>query len=98
MDAAIDHGRVIDVRRVPVHAADTAWSLRERAREAMLAQFDDMLGMIVAGKALPILHEQWGEQLFTRKHRDRVLAELQSHHPTHPALCLKPSAARSELV
>ncbi len=77
MAARVDTGAIIEVRRFPVFASDSAGTLLTRAYDFQLALFYDILGRIVRGEALPVSGERWTREPFTRKQ----LSELERITP-----------------
>lgn len=67
MAAKVDTGRIISVRRFPVHPADDVAALLKRTYENQIALFLEIAQLMAEGKELPVSHETWTRPPFTRK-------------------------------
>jgi methionyl-tRNA formyltransferase len=67
MTAKVDTGRIISVRRFPVHPADDVAALLKRTYENQIILFLEIAQLMAEGKELPASHEKWTRPPFTRK-------------------------------
>ncbi len=67
MAKVVDTGSIIQVKRFAVLETDDVHSLLERTYDHQLALFYEVLGEVIAGRALPQSNEQWTRAPFTRK-------------------------------
>ena len=67
MATKVDTGRIISVRRFPVHPADDVAALLKRTYENQIALFLEIAQLMAEGKDLPLSHETWTRPPFTRK-------------------------------
>ena len=66
MDAKIDEGNIIAVKRFPVLPNDNVDSLLQRTYDFQLVLFYEILGKILSDNPLPISNENWIRKPFTR--------------------------------
>lgn len=67
MDAAVDTGPIVKVRRFPVEAEDDLASLLERTYGELFTLFAETIALLRAGCPLPQSDETWTRKPFTRK-------------------------------
>ena len=67
MDAKVDTGKIIAVKRFPIFLNDDVNSLLSRTHDFQLTLFYDIIGKILKGETLPNSSEQWSRKPFTRK-------------------------------
>ncbi len=72
MATKVDTGRIIAVRRFPVHPEDDVAALLERTYENQMALFFEIAALMAAGRELPISEESWTRPPFTRKQFDEL--------------------------
>lgn len=72
MDASVDTGSIIDVRRFRVHGDDDVESLLLRTYDYMLVQFYDMVDRILSGEGLESSGETWTRPPFSRAEFERL--------------------------
>jgi methionyl-tRNA formyltransferase len=66
MVAKVDTGKIIAVRRFPVFATDTVYSLTQRCYSHILTLFYEIVSEIIQGKPLPESDETWKRQPYKR--------------------------------
>ena len=66
MAPKVDTGRIIAVRRFPIHPEDDVAALLKRTYENQLALFFEIVQLMADGKDLPVSHETWTRPPFTR--------------------------------
>ena len=67
MAAKVDTGKIIAVRRFPVHPEDDVAALLTRTYENQIALFFEIAQLMADGKELPVSSEKWTRPPFTRK-------------------------------
>ncbi len=67
MAPKVDTGRIIAVRRFPIHPDDDVDTLLKRTYENQIALFFEIAELMAAGKELPVSAETWTRPPFTRK-------------------------------
>jgi methionyl-tRNA formyltransferase len=67
MAPQVDTGAIIAVRRFPVLPEDTVATLLKRTYEHQIALFLEIASIMAEGKELPVSHDTWTRQPFTRK-------------------------------
>ncbi len=67
MAPRVDTGRIIAVRRFPIHADDDVEALLKRTYEHQIALFLEMAALMAEGRELPVSQETWTRPAFTRK-------------------------------
>lgn len=67
MAANVDTGRIIAVRRFPIHQTDDVAALLGRTYENQLALFEEIISGIAESRPLPESSEQWKRKPFTRR-------------------------------
>jgi methionyl-tRNA formyltransferase len=66
MDAAVDSGRLVAVRRFPIAADDGVASLLEKTHEALLVLFEEVLAALAQSGELPVSGEKWSRRPFRK--------------------------------
>ena len=64
MAAKVDSGRIIAVRRFPVHPDDTVYSLTQRCYSQMFELFSEIVSVIARGLPFPESTENWSRKPF----------------------------------
>jgi len=59
IDAEIDHGPIIDVRRFPITERDGVAEVLALTYDYMLCQYYDVAAAVAAGRSLPISGDEW---------------------------------------
>jgi methionyl-tRNA formyltransferase len=72
MDATVDTGRVVMVRRFPILPTDDIASLLFRTHQHLLGLFYDILSLVAEGAELPACDERWTRRPFTREELDAL--------------------------
>lgn len=72
MDARVDTGAIIAVRRFPVHPSDSVATLLARSQDQQLVLFYEIMDGILAGQDLPATQARWTRKPFTRKEVDQL--------------------------
>lgn len=67
MATRVDTGRIVAVKRFPVHPDDDVAALLKRTYEHMLALFFEIAGLMARGEDLPVSSETWTRPPFTRR-------------------------------
>lgn len=67
MDASVDTGAIIAVKRFPIFATDDVASLLTRTYDYQLVLFYEIMSLILEDKALPVSKERWMRKALTRK-------------------------------
>lgn len=67
MARKVDTGRIIAVKRFPVHPKDDVDSLLKRTYENQIELFFEIVGLMAEGKELPVSAETWTRPPFSRK-------------------------------
>jgi len=67
MEAKVDTGAIIALKRFPVHHSDDVESLLTRTYEHQLELFFEVVGGMASGQPLPTSEEQWTRKPFTRE-------------------------------
>jgi len=67
MAGQVDTGRIIEVRRFPVHPEDGVEEILQRTYENLMALFLEIVEIMVEGKELPASKETWTRPPFSRK-------------------------------
>jgi methionyl-tRNA formyltransferase len=66
MEAKVDTGAIVAVKRFPVHPTDDVESLLTRTYEHQLELFFEVVGGMASGQPLPASDERWTRKPFTR--------------------------------
>lgn len=67
MAGKVDTGRIVEVRRIPIHQSDTVASLLSRTYEIMFELFKDTVDLLADGKKLPVSEERWSRKPISRR-------------------------------
>ncbi len=67
MQAKVDSGNIIAVRKFPVFPADTVYTLTQRCYAEIIQLFYFIIGEILQGHELPLSNESWLRKPFTRR-------------------------------
>jgi methionyl-tRNA formyltransferase len=67
MAPQVDSGKIIAVRRFPVIAEDSVWSVTQRCYAYMLTLFYEMMTLIKQDEPLPISDEKWSRTAYRMK-------------------------------
>lgn len=67
MDPKVDTGRIIEVRRFPILAGDTVYSITQKCYSQIQNSFLEILSCILQKQPLPESNELWRRKPFTRK-------------------------------
>ena len=67
MNARVDTGNIIAVKRFPIFSSDTVASLLARTHDFQLVLFYEVMGWLLMGKALPQSDENWTRKPYSRK-------------------------------
>jgi methionyl-tRNA formyltransferase len=67
MAAKVDTGGIIAVSRFPMYPSDDIDSLLTRTYDTQIKLFYEIIGLILAGKELPVSDEKWTRPPFSRK-------------------------------
>jgi methionyl-tRNA formyltransferase len=79
MAGKVDTGKIIKVRRFPVHPADGVEEILKRTYENQMALFFEIAQIIAGGMELPTSAETWTRPPFSRKQFDelfRITADM----------------------
>lgn len=66
MAPEVDSGKIIAVRRFPVFATDTVYSLTQRCYAYLLALFYDIVSLLIQNEPLPKSGETWKRKAYRR--------------------------------
>ena len=72
MLAKVDTGKIITVKRFPVHKTDTVFSITQRCYALILNQCFEIFDFIITRKPLPQSNEDWTRKPFLRKELNRL--------------------------
>lgn len=72
MNASVDSGNIILVKRFPVNAADTVYAVTQRCYRLIEESFYELMELIRRGQPLPVTNEAWKRKPFTRKQLDEL--------------------------
>ena len=72
MESKVDTGKIISVKTFPISSADTVATLTSKVYEIQLAQFFEIMGVILNGEQLPESEKQWQRTAFTRRELDEL--------------------------
>jgi methionyl-tRNA formyltransferase len=67
MQARVDTGEIVAVRRFPVFPTDDVASLLSRTYAFQLVLFYEIIGKILNGEALPVSTDRWEREPFSRR-------------------------------
>lgn len=63
----VDAGKIIKVKRFPIHERDTIKSLLERTYDYQLSLFYDVMDQFYTDQTFPESKEEWSREAYTRK-------------------------------
>jgi methionyl-tRNA formyltransferase len=72
MNAGVDSGKIIAVKRFPVKEADTVYSVTQHCYKLIEEVFYEIVNGILNGQPLPVTNEQWKRKPYTRKQLDEL--------------------------
>lgn len=72
MNAGVDSGKIIAVKRFPVKDGDTVYSLTQHCYKLIEEIFYDIMNRILQGEPLPVTDEEWKRKPYTRKQLDEL--------------------------
>ena len=72
MQARVDAGNIIQVKRFPVKKEDTVYSVTQQCYKLIEEMFYELMNDILAGKQLPTSNEKWSRKPYTRKQLDEL--------------------------
>lgn len=72
MNATVDSGNIIQVKRFPVSEEDTVYGVTQHCYKLIEESFYEMMGLLLSGKPLPVTNEQWKRKPYTRKQLDEL--------------------------
>jgi len=72
MDATVDTGKIVAVKRFPVFASDDVDSLLKRTYDFQLALYYEVMGAVLKNESLPESAETWTRRPFTRKEFNKL--------------------------
>lgn len=67
MKATVDSGNIVAVKRFPLNADDTVFSVTERCYQLIEEMFYEVMECILQGRELPVSEERWARKPYTRK-------------------------------
>jgi methionyl-tRNA formyltransferase len=67
MKSAVDSGNIIAVKRFPIAAEDTVFSVTQQCYRLIETMFYEIIDCILQGKSLPTSPEKWMRKPYTRK-------------------------------
>ena len=85
MDAKVDTGPIVAVRRFPLHETDSVRSLTERCYESILELFLEICELVLADKPMPVSSEEWQRKPFNRHELDELCRITLDMSPTEVA-------------
>jgi methionyl-tRNA formyltransferase len=77
MAQQVDTGDIIEVKRFPVFATDTVFSITQQCYAHILSLFFDIVGCLLVGKQLPASTETWQRRPYRRAELD-ALCEIKA--------------------
>jgi methionyl-tRNA formyltransferase len=72
MNAGVDSGKIIAVKRFPVIENDTVYSVTRHCYKLIEETFYEVMNLILQGQTLPVTNEQWKRKPYTRKQLDEL--------------------------
>jgi methionyl-tRNA formyltransferase len=72
MNTGVDSGKIIVVKRFPVHEGDTVYSVTQHCYKMTEETFYEIMNLVLQGKPLPVTNEQWKRKPYTRKQLDEL--------------------------
>lgn len=67
MEAQVDTGRIVGVKRFPIKSSDSVYTLTQRCYEYILLLFKEVIDYIMQEGELPYCEETWQRRPYTRK-------------------------------
>ena len=74
MNAGVDSGKIIEVKRFPVKESDTVYSVTQHCYKLNEEIFYGIMNRILQGEPLPVTDEQCKRKPYTRKQLDELCA------------------------
>ena len=72
MNAGVDSGKIIAVKRFPVKEEDTVYSVTQHCYQLIEEMFYEIMNCILTGQPLPETDEEWKRKPYTRKQLDEL--------------------------
>jgi methionyl-tRNA formyltransferase len=72
MNAGVDSGKIIAVKRFPLKEADTVYNVTQHCYKLIEEIFYEIMNGILNGQPLPVTNEQWKRKPYTRKQLDEL--------------------------
>jgi methionyl-tRNA formyltransferase len=72
MNARVDTGKIIAVKRFPAFPTDTVYSLTQRCYGHLLALFYEMMSVLIRKEQLPVCDAVWKREPFKRAELDAL--------------------------
>lgn len=72
MNATVDTGSIIQVKRFPVKEEDTVFTITQQCYHLIEESFYEMIRLILNGEPLPLTNEAWKRKPYTRKQLDEL--------------------------
>lgn len=72
MNATVDSGNIIGVRRFSISDTDTVYSITQHCYKLIEESFYEVMNCLLQSKALPVTNEQWKRKPYTRKQLDEL--------------------------
>lgn len=70
MNAAVDSGNIIQVKRFPLSEKDTVYAITQHCYQLIEESFYEILQLILNGQSLPVTNDTWKRKPYTRKQLD----------------------------
>ena len=72
MNAGVDSGKIIAVKKFPVKETDTVYSVTQHCYRLIEEIFYDIMNRVLQGQSLPVTDEKWKRKPYTRKQLDEL--------------------------
>jgi methionyl-tRNA formyltransferase len=72
MQATVDSGNIIAVKRFPIGESDTVYSVTQQCYRLIEETFYELMDLVLHKKELPVTNEQWKRKPYTRKQLDEL--------------------------
>ncbi len=72
MQAGVDSGSIIMVKRFPVKEEDTVFQVTQQCYKLIEESFYELMQIVLKGEKLPVTNERWKRKPFTRKQLDEL--------------------------
>ncbi len=72
MNAAVDAGNIIAVKKFAIKEADTVYSVTQHCYHLIEETFYELMDCILQGQPLPSAEEKWAKKPYTRKQLDEL--------------------------